>query len=130
VSLSGLVLAVEPQLTATPRDAFAGLLPVVPTTQREFGAGDSVRGFLRVYWGGDRAALPITVDARIADANNATVFERRTVVLPEAPTSPRSADVEVALPLAGRPPGEYLLTIEASAPGQATMRRDARFWIR
>jgi hypothetical protein len=130
LSLSGLVLGVEPPIATTRRNEFASLLPIVPTTRRDFGLGERVTAFLRVYWGGDEAGQPVGIQARIVDATNTVVFERQSSAAPQTAASPRSADVRIELPLVGRRIGEYLLTIEATRPGEVPIRRDARFRVR
>jgi len=44
LSLSGIVLGATPGPLSAPKDAFAGLLPIVPTARRTFAAADRVHG--------------------------------------------------------------------------------------
>lgn len=54
LSLSGVVLSSSAAPLAAPKDGLAKLLPVVPTTLREFRTGDTASVFLRVYQGARR----------------------------------------------------------------------------
>jgi hypothetical protein len=128
VSLSGVVIASEPPLRSAGGDTHDNLVPVLPTTQREF-AGHAATAFIRVYQGGKAALQPITLRARIVDANGTQVFEEaRTLdAVQFAPT--RSADYRLELPVRDLAAGAYLLTIEATAAGQVA-RREVRFEAR
>jgi hypothetical protein len=129
-ALSGLVLSVTPGPVAAPRDRFADLLPVVPTTRREFATGDQVAAFLRVYDGGNQAAGPVAVTARITDGAGRIVFRTTGVVTPvPAARSVRAADYRLTLPIERLLTGPHLLTIEATL-GKDVVRRDARFSVR
>lgn len=128
-ALSGLVLSVTPGPVAAPGDRFADLLPIVPTTRREFVAGDQVAAFLRVYDGGNPAAGPVDVTARITDGAGRIVFRTTGGVTPTPAGSLRVADYRLTLPVERLLPGPHLLTIEATI-GKDVVRRDARFSVR
>jgi VWFA-related protein len=130
LSLSGLVLSAipSPRMATAPKDAFAGLLPIAPTARRAFRTTDRVTGFLRVYQGGTRPVMPLTLTTRLVDSTNA---QRGGGVrnIDAASFGPaRSYDDRFDLPVR-LPPGEYLLTIDAAAGGK-TAQRAVRFSVR
>jgi hypothetical protein len=64
LALSGVLVTATPGCVAAPQDALASLLPVTPTSSREFGRDQQVTALLRVYQG-----LP--ADAAAAGAGGA-----------------------------------------------------------
>jgi len=128
LSLSGLVLAVTPSVASAPADAYADLLPIVPTARRDFAMTDHVTAFLRVYQGGSRAMTPVTMTTRLIDARNQQVSESvRTLDVASFGTS-RSFDDRFDVPLRKLASGEYLLTVDVAA-GVKTARRTLRFRV-
>ena len=127
VSLSGIVLEATPSVAAVPRDAYADLLPVVPTARRDFGASDRVSALVRVYQGGSHALVPATVITRIVDAKNEQIT-KSTRELDPSLFKDRAFDHRFDLPrnLAA---GEYLFTVEITAGGR-TSERALRFRVR
>ncbi len=127
LQMSGVVLSAEPGWPAAPADALADLLPVVPTAVREFGAGDTVRVFARVY---DRLrGSAVTVLGRITDERGAVVFRRDEPLAADRFTADGAADYRLDLPLATLKPGRYVLTLETSA-GARTVARHVRFAVK
>ena len=128
VSLSGIVLEVTPALTAAPPDAYADLLPVVPTARRDFGASDRVSAFVRVYQGGSHALVPAMLTTRIVDARNEQITKSTRELDPSLFAKGRAFDHRFDLPrnLAA---GEYLFTVEIAAAGK-TAERALRFRVR
>jgi VWFA-related protein len=127
VSLSGIVLEATPSVAAVPRDAYADLLPVVPTARRDFGASDRVSALVRVYQGGSHALVPATVITRIVDAKNEQIT-KSTRELDPSLFKDRAFDHRFDLPrnLAA---GEYLFAVEITAGGK-TSDRALRFRVR
>jgi hypothetical protein len=128
LSLSGLVLEHTSAVPVAPRDALANLIPLVPTTARDFARTDHVTAFLRVYEGGKKAVTPVTLRTAIVDMNNHSVFEEATPLSGDSFRLNRATDYRLDLPLNRLEPGEHLLTIEATI-GKRTVRRDARFHV-
>lgn len=126
-AVSGLVLTAVPSVAAAPLDAFARLIPVVPTSRRNFWRTDQVVAFLRLYQSGKTAA-PVKVNVQVRDSNDKTVFENSQLVDGAQFMKTRSADYQLPLPIAQLAPGPYLLTIEANAAGKS-LRRDLRFIV-
>ena len=129
LSLSGVVVSGDPVPTAAPRDAFAAVIPVVPTTRREFERGDRGTAFVRIYQRGKQPDAAVDVTARVTDANGAEVTSKNDTIAPARFGAARSADYTYELPLATLSPGNYLLTIE-SRLGALTVRREVRFSLR
>jgi hypothetical protein len=125
VSLSGILLGATPSPAAAPADAFAGVLPIVPTSQREFQRGSEVIVFFRVYQRGRSAARPIAVTVRVANDHD-SVVARSTATLDAAQFRDGAADYQFRLPVDQLQTGQYLLTVEAALGGRVA-RRDVRF---
>jgi VWFA-related protein len=128
LSLSGALLTAASQPPAAPADALASLVPVVPTTLREFDDGQRVGAFVRVYQGGKGALVPVTVTARILDEAGRLVAERVETITAAQFGAARANDFHYQLPLGRLVPGLHLLRIEAAA-GALTARRDIRFTV-
>jgi VWFA-related protein len=126
-AVSGLVLAAVPNVAVAPRDAFVKLIPVVPTSRRNFWKTDQVVSFLRLYQSGKTTA-PVKVNLEIRDARDRAVFENAESIEGARFMQTRSADYQVQLPIAKLEPGPYLLTIDANA-GRTSLRRDVRFVV-
>jgi VWFA-related protein len=130
LSLSGLVLSATPAPPAAPRERLASLLPVVPTTRREFSRSDQVIAFLRAYQGGRTSPGPVTLTVRVTDRLGATVLDMPQPIASGHFAANRGANFRFDLPLQQLAPGPWLLTVEATGSKQATARRDVRFVVR
>lgn len=130
LSMSGVIITATPGRIATPAAALRDVLPLTPTTAREFAGTDRVTAFLRVYWGAGQAAVPVALHADIIDTKNATVFTQTDVLTPTAGSRPPSADYRLALPLARLAPGECVLTLRATPLKGVEIRRDIRVAVR
>jgi VWFA-related protein len=129
LSLSGLALSVSPSVVSGPKGALASVMPIVPTTMREFRTGDRVTAFLQAYQGGARPVVAATVTVRMVDAQGASVFETTEAVGPERFGAARAADLRFDVPTAQLRRGPYLLTVEANI-SKASARRKVRFAVR
>jgi VWFA-related protein len=128
ISLSGLVLAATPSVLSAPKDAFANLLPVLPTAQRHFARTDRVTAFLRVYQKISKPAQPASVTMRIVDVSDRVVVNEVANLTADRFAANHGADHRIDLPIERLGVGEYLLTIEA-AQGENTARRGLRFTV-
>lgn len=127
LSLSGLVL----QRASAARVAdkvIAGLVPVAPTTVREFDSSDEVTVFLRVYQGGKSRVVPVRISARVTDQRNNETSNQDAVIEVGDFGEARSADYRVRLAVAQLAPGAYILDVEAHA-GARHLKRSARFTV-
>jgi VWFA-related protein len=127
LSASGLILQRRP---APPiRDKFlSDLVPMVPTTHRQFLASDDVAVFVRIYQGGKGRIVPVRMTARVRNERNAVASNHEGMLEVENFSGNRSADFEVTLPLAHLTPGEYLLEVDAQS-GARHVKRSARFTV-
>ena len=128
LALSGVVLENRSARVRAGGQAIA-LLPVTPTTVREFGNADRPTAFVRLYQGGKRALAPVRVTARILNEEDAAVFEETSTIPAGSFTAARSADYRLALPLTGLKPGQYLVSIVAVAE-KSSSQRDVRIAIK
>jgi hypothetical protein len=130
-SMSGVVIGASPGRPSAPRDVFAGVLPIVPTAQRQFARDDRVTAFLQIYQQAPQAS-PAIVNVRIVDDTDASVLDEQ-ISIAAAQFRPgrilHAAPVEFRLPIERLTAGRYLLTFEASVQGK-TLRRDVRFSVR
>jgi len=130
LSLSGVWLEASPGPTALGRDAFASLLPVVPTASRVFQTSDQVTASMRIYQGGNAPLAPVSLNVRVVDEKDATMAEAAaTVGIEFFDAATRAADHRFTLPLRRLTPGRYLLRFDLSL-GPATARRDVVFGVR
>ncbi|CAN5726122.1 hypothetical protein BH24ACI5_BH24ACI5_16230 [soil metagenome] len=129
LSLSGVVLGVNPALASAPRDFLAKVVPVAPTTQRTFLRGHRPTAFLRVYQGGKKPATAVTMVTSLEDEHDRTVSSAKSTLPPEEFDASRAIDHRFEVPVEDLAPGAYLLRFEASA-GKETASRDVRFVVR
>jgi hypothetical protein len=129
LSLSGIVVGAAAGPLSAPKDALAGVLPLLPTARRTFVAGDKVTAFLRVYEAAKKPPIPATVVTRIFDANDSVVSNASATIAADRFATARSVDHQIELPLSTLARGEYLLTVEATA-GEYAARRGVRFTVR
>ena len=131
LSLSNIVMAAAPTTSSAPRDFLAAVLPVVPTTTREFGRTDAAVAFFRIYQGTARgeAIAPVDLRARVLNASNQAAISQALVFRPVEFEKNRTADGRINLPISRLPPGEYLLSLEA-AMGERVAGRALRFRVR
>jgi VWFA-related protein len=124
LALSGVVLSVSPNDAAAPKDRLAKLIPVVPTSRRDFWVSDRTTAFMRVYR--NKAGTTPLVRARILDDGDRVVFEREEALDATRFDSSGAGDYRLELPIDTLPPGPYLLTLEAQG-GNTSTRRHVRF---
>jgi hypothetical protein len=119
-----VLLSVEPNVAAAGKDRLSAVVPVVPTSRREFWEHDRVTMFARVYRR-VKSTDAVTVTLRIRDPRDRTVFEKTDAAVASLLGSIRALDYGVALPTASLPPGPYRVTLEATT-ARDTVRRDVR----
>jgi VWFA-related protein len=129
LSLSGIVLDVTPPVLSAPRGRLSAILPVLPTAQREFSAGEQVGAFLRVYQGGKGPLSPVVVSTRVVDGRDTDVFGKTETLGQDRFGPTRAADYRMSLPLANVAKGSYLVSITATR-GTLTVKREVRITLR
>ena len=129
LSLSGVLLSATPAVASAPKDKLVGLVPVVPTTRRQFTTSDQVTAFLRVYQGGKNKLVLVPLHVTIINSADTTVFDQTATLGADQFSGPaRAADERVDLPVSRLPIGPYLLKFEATV-GKSTVERDVRFVV-
>ena len=120
LSLSGLALTVTPAARVAPRNAFADLMPIVPTARRHFRPGDRLAAFLRVY---QKKWTPgTTVTTTITDSANLIRTRQTMPVEPPTNRATNGSDYRFDVPLTGLTAGEYLLGVDVVAGGRSAQR--------
>lgn len=112
------------------RDPLANVLPVAPTTARDFARGQRVVAFLRFF--ADPAALreSLVVTSRIVGGDGTVLIEERSALAAAAFGSAGAADHRFELPLARLSSGLHLLSIAAGFDATSVIRRDVTFRVR
>jgi len=128
-SVSGLLLGEEGRSAGRSSDQLTDLVPIQPTTEREFRSTSKVTAFLRLYEGGSKPPGAVRLAATITDGNNQTRFDQTTFLDSSRFSGAHAAEYRLDLPMSRLEAGPHLLTIEASL-GRTTIRRDARFTVR
>ena len=127
LSASGLILQHQPAPAI--RDKFiSDLVPIAPTTQRQFLTSDNVAVFVRIYQGGKGKIVPVRMTARVKDEKNGIASNHEAMLEVANFSDNRSADFGVSLPLDHLSPGEYLLEVDAQS-GARHVTRTARFEV-
>jgi VWFA-related protein len=127
LSLSGLAVLANPRPKVGPAEALSGLTPAPPTARRVFRGTDTVRAFVRIYEGGTKPLVPLTITTRLLDANDQQIGSGSRQVDPPAFSTARSFDYVFEVPLRV-PSGEYLLIIDVSA-GNKRVQRALRYHV-
>lgn len=130
VTMSNIVLATGAPSTPTDTlNAISTLLPVVPTTTREFALADHVTGFVRVFQGGTSPLGTVDVAVNIVGADDVEASRTSETLAVEAFGTTRSAEYRFDLPLAKLKEGPQLLSVTATLAGGRSVRRDLVFRV-
>ena len=129
VSMSGVALSAPSSVPVAPTDAFASLIPVVPTTEREFRRSDRVSAFVRLYEGGKSPIVPAPLHVSIVSDHDARVLDKTESIAVDRFGAGRGADYRLDLPLNTLAPGQYLLTFDTTM-GKTAAHREVRFAVR
>jgi hypothetical protein len=121
LALSGIVLSTTPPLNSGPKNLLASVIPVVPTTQREF-AGHHGSAFMQVYQNGRAPIAPVTMTVRVTDGHDRVVVTETSTLDAAAFGKTHTADYRYELPIARLAPGPYLVTFEVSEGGIVARR--------
>jgi hypothetical protein len=128
LSLSGVMCEVVPAPLTAPKGKLASLIPIVPTAERDFVAGDAVTAFARIYQGAKAVLQPVTATTRIVDRTGAEVFSKVETLEPDRFAAGRSADLLVSMPVATLAPGPHLMTVTVTHAA-ASAQQQVRFTI-
>ena len=127
LSMSGVVIGVEPPLPSAPKGFLASITPVAPTTQRTFLKGHRPSAFLQVYQG--KAPVTARLVTAIVDELDEVIYSGETVLGPEQFGAGLPADHRFDVPVERLRPGAYLLRFTAAA-GKNFATREVRFVVR
>jgi VWFA-related protein len=128
LSMSGVVLSVVPAWPTAPSQGFPDLLPLVPTTRRDFAATERVSAFVRVYQKANEPPQPASVKAQILDVTGRVVTSDAATLAADQFAQNRSADYRIRLPVDRLSAGEYLFSVDATRAENA-VHRAVRFRI-
>jgi VWFA-related protein len=128
LSMSALVLGTPVEAGETRTDALRDLVPILPTTAREFDPSGKVAIFLRVFQAAP--AAPVALNVKILNADDATQLDVNDTLPEKAFIASGSAEYQLELPVAKLSRGPYILSATASLPNERNIRRDVVFRIR
>jgi hypothetical protein len=129
VAMSAIVLGSVPG--ASRHDPLASLLPIVPTTARDFAPGDRVMAVVRLFPGDAAPTFAVEIDVRVVDATDRVAIEMPSSTVPsESFAVDRSAEYAMELPLSKLKAGLHLLSITATFDRSRIVRRDLVFRVR
>ena len=129
LSVSNLVLGTPAEAGVAREDPLATLLPLVPTTRRDFLPSDRIAAFARVFQGGTAPVNPVAVSVEITDAQDAVVFTQALNLDAAAFGDGRAAPLQLDVPLGRLSHGPFLLSVTARAASR-TVRREVLFKMR
>jgi hypothetical protein len=125
---SSIVLGTAPEKPAD--NPLSALLPIVPTTSREFTKGERITAFMRLF-SGSSAPGAVEISGRIVGSDETHVVELPTATIPaDVFEEQRSAAYRVDLPLPQLESGMHLLSLTAKFENAQLIRRDVVFRVR
>lgn len=130
ISMSDIALGAKPPDQPARADVLAAIVPIVPTTARDFSANEHISAFVRVFQGGASAPGPVKIAVQILDVRDAAVLDTVETLASAVFDASRGAGFQVELPLARLQHGPYLLSLTATASTGTTVRRDLMFRVR
>jgi VWFA-related protein len=130
ITASSIVLGMRTDPPVARTDVLTSILPIAPTSARDFAPSDTVVAFLRIFQGGATPIAPVSVSTRILDIDDQPLFDLSGTLSPEMFDATRAAPFEIPLPLAKLSHGPHLLSISVAIPGSSTVRRDLVFRVR
>jgi len=129
LALSGILLTSSPGPDPIIPTALSPMLPLVPTTQREFTRSSLVRAQMRMYQNDTKHLSLVTIKTSMLDEHNVVAFDRSEVLAAERFGTEGTADWPIEVPLLSLAPGTYRLRVEATASG-VSVHRDVQFVIK
>ena len=130
IALTGLVLG-RAATSGQPRsDPFGGIMPILPTTLREFTRNDQPTVFSRIAQGGSDPPAPVTVETELLDSSDVSAFQSHETLPSSAFRADRTAPYTVDLPLRQLRGGLYLLVLNARLPAGESDRREVLIRVR
>jgi VWFA-related protein len=130
LTMSGVAIGTKRAAAEDRAGVLSELLPVIPTSERDFAPSDAVCAFFRVFQPGTSAVAPVTLQIMLLDMTNKTVVDRSETLPAEAFGDSRTASHLIDLPLSGLTRGPYVFSVTAKLPSGTSARRDVVFRIR
>lgn len=129
LTVSGLMVEATPPLARATDDRVRALIPIVPTTRREFAATDKATLLFRVHQRPDRTAKEVTRTLRVINARDEEVVSL-TETIPASSFAKGAAEQRLTLPLEKLAPGRYLVAVTVAATGGEALERQLSFTVR
>ena len=130
LTMSGVALGTRRVTDESRADVLTQLLPLVPTSARDFAPSDAVTAFFRVFQGGETPVAPVAIQIMLLDMTNKTIVDRTETLPADAFGGGRAASHLIDLPLSNLKRGPHVFSITAKLPSGTTARRDVVFRIR
>jgi hypothetical protein len=121
LSMSGIALDAPGRPEAIQASRLVGVLPIIPTTARMFGAGP-LQVLARVYQGEHAPVREVSALATVLDSSGAAVFSRQFDLASDVFRADRHADLAFQVPVDGLPAGPLRLRIASSTSVDVTQR--------
>jgi hypothetical protein len=128
LTVSGLMLEATPAWARTSDDRVRALIPVLPTTRRQFANSDSVTLFFRIHQRPGRAPKEVTRTLRITNERD-EVVSNLSEILPAAAFGVSGAEQRITLPISRLGAGQYLVSVELTARGESALERQLSFAV-
>jgi VWFA-related protein len=129
LSVSGVLVEMEPPGPSAPPAAFDAIVPVTPTSNRQFGRGDLATVFMRVYQREGGSVVPVTVTTRLVNGRGDEIGKGEDrLETDQFHTGGPAADYRFSIPLEPLPPGPYLLTFTFTE-GRQIVERTLQFVV-
>jgi hypothetical protein len=129
LTVTGLMLESTSAWPRTTDDRVRALIPVLPTTRRQFATSDAATLFFRVHQRPGRAPQEVTRTLRITNERDEVVSTLAETIPPSA-FGASGAEQRVVLPIGTLGPGQYLVSVELTARGESALERQLSFTVR
>lgn len=124
LTVSGVLMQMEPGVTSLPRDGLPGVAPFRPTATRDFDRDQEAVVFFRLYQNGEGPLADVPISVRIVnDRDEEFASATGTVAAARFQPDTRAAEHQFRLPIVALTPGRYLLRFDLG-PQSSSVRRD------
>jgi hypothetical protein len=130
LAVSGLILEATPPWPRTTDDRVRALIPVLPTTRREFAGTDSATLLFRIYQRRGRGPKEITRTLRVTNDRDEEVAQVTETIPASAFAEGTAVEQRLNLPLEKLAPGRYLVSVGLAALGGEALERQLSFTVR
>ena len=130
LTVSGLMVEATPPLPRASDDRVRALIPILPTTRREFAATDTATLLFRVHQRPDRTPKEITRTLRLINARDEEVSALTETIPASSFAKGATAEQRLTLPLEKLTPGRYLVAVTLAATGGEAIARELTLRVR